>query len=134
MADELASSIAVAVEREGLPVQYLQSFLSAFLYNDEQGLSAIPEVTPAILSVAGHVYKVVAARSFRYVWIAAIVVGVITCICKCSLLKQLFDSVPHFPIQTLGDVLILLIHALLTHVVHSLLFPCPRSRQDGFSC
>lgn len=56
----------------------MDNFVAKFISGDTTGLATIVGVTPVILVAAEHALKLMIARSFRFVWIANAVIGLVT--------------------------------------------------------
>ncbi|KPM41468.1 hypothetical protein AK830_g5098 [Neonectria ditissima] len=71
-------SITDAVVKAGFPRSSVDDFVAKFISGDTDGITAITGATPAIIAAAEQALKLMTARSFRFVWIANAVIGLVT--------------------------------------------------------
>lgn len=65
----------------GLPETSVSQFLGALL-NSIGDVTAVPGASPNIISTAIKAVADISAKSFEYVWIANMAIGVVTTACK----------------------------------------------------
>ena len=77
---KLPKYVAAAAIAGGVPMQYVMSFVGAFLKNDMATLKTIPEVTPGVIASALEALDHALADSFRVIYIIAIPFGAVAVI------------------------------------------------------
>ncbi|CAK7207033.1 hypothetical protein SEUCBS139899_009841 [Sporothrix eucalyptigena] len=70
--------ITQAVVKAGLSATSAQEFVTAFLAGDTSALAGIAGATPSVITAAQQALKDVTAGSFKFVWIANAIIGLIT--------------------------------------------------------
>ncbi|CAK7237200.1 hypothetical protein SEUCBS140593_009878 [Sporothrix eucalyptigena] len=78
--------ITQAVVKAGLSATSAQEFVTAFLAGDTSALAGIAGATPSVITAAQQALKDVTAGSFKFVWIANAIIGLITAGLACFLL------------------------------------------------
>lgn len=94
--ENLAPGVAKAAVMAGLPASSVKQFVTALLGSVGE-ITAVPGVDPKILGAAATAIADISAKSFEYVWIANMVIGLVSTGCK-SLCPQL--SLPGDPSST----------------------------------
>ncbi|RSL72456.1 hypothetical protein CEP53_001108 [Fusarium sp. AF-6] len=85
MSSHRISDVTNAVVNAGLPTSSAQEFVAAFLAGNSSALATIPGATPSVFTAAEHSLEHVTTESFKFVWIANVIIAVVTCVLTCFL-------------------------------------------------
>ncbi|KAM5345965.1 hypothetical protein ACJ41O_011826 [Fusarium nematophilum] len=83
--DHRIPDVAQAVVKAGLPASSVEEFVAAFLAGDNSALADIAGATPSVITAAQRALETVISESFKFVWIANAIIGVVTATLTCFL-------------------------------------------------